>query len=74
MFFDTFYANSRFSKKGLDKPFGAVEKAVETVENSKNIVFARGARRNCLLKTFWDFLSSTFYKIIHFQRYAQREF
>ena len=61
-----------FQKSG-NRRFQPVEKAVETVENSKNLVFSRGMSSFCLLKTFRHFLSSIFLQKNHFPRYAQRK-
>lgn len=62
MVFDSLYANRRFFKKGLDKLSETVEKYVETVENSKNIVFTRGREKNGLLKTFPLYLVKYFFR------------
>ena len=60
-------------QKSGNRDFQPVEKPVESVENSKNIVFSRGMSNSCLLKTFRHFLSSTFLPKNHFPRYAQRK-
>ncbi len=70
LFFNIFMQIDDF-QKNRNKLFLPVEKAVETVENSKIRIPSRGIPSPALWETLQDILSSPFLQKNHFPRYAQ---